>query len=423
MNKKQRLITPYPILLLLLFSTCVVKAQVYVKFYSTGTNNGTSWANEYTNLDSALNKAASGEIWVAAGTYKPSINFQYHAYPVFNITRNIALYGGFKGNESSLSQRNIDNNPTILSGDVGVAGYDQDNSPTVLAITGSIVDSTCIVDGFTITNAYYTNAAGSYQNAAVYIFTDIYDNRNPVLRNCTIKNNFGFYGAGIYVRSAKPLLYNNLITNNTACEGAGIYLDYAGNARVVGNRIVNNKCVGGYTNLSGGGIKVEAYCAPYIYGNLIDNNYAGNSGGGISVETNNNIIIIANNIISNNTSRDGGGVYVDFTATDILNNLVVGNKATNNGGGLYINYSYASRSINNTIVGNSAEGSGGAVYLQDGNMQLTNTIIYSNPTKYGKQFNSTNPNRTDWFPKMYYCDIEDGKQGRTFSNPALIDNI
>jgi hypothetical protein len=395
----------------LLFPPSYVTGQVFVKSDAQGANNGTSWTNAFTNLDSAIRKTSSGQIWVAAGTYTPSVNLLYYNYPAFNLNKNIALYGGFKGDETSLSNRNIDSNPTILSGDIGVAGNDLDNTPTVIAITGSKIDSTCILDGFIITKAYYSNSWGaSYGNAAVYIFTDIYDNGTPIVRNCTIRENFGFYGAGIYVRSAKPWINNNLITNNLAYRGAGINLDYSGNATVTGNRITYNKCSGYSSRLTGGGIQINAYCAPTIYGNLIDNNHAGTYGGGISVESNYSAII-KNNIISNNTSQDGAGVYVDFTATDLINNLIIGNKATGNGGGFYVNYSYASRSVNNTIVANSSGNSGGAVFLEDGNMKFTNTIIYNNPTKDNKPFTCYNPNRRDWFPQISNCNIENGQQG------------
>ena len=255
------------IFIITIFLGISTKAQVFVKNNATGANNGTTWQDAYTNLDSAINNTNTGDIWVAEGIYKPSIKASYAQCKSFSIAKKIALYGGFKGFETNISQRDIEDNITILSGDVGIEGNDSDNTPRVISITGDNVDSSTIIDGFTVTKSYYKNG-DDYDNAAIYIWCV----GDPVIRNCTIKDNFGFYGAGIYVRnytSSKPLITNNLITNNVAFEGAGIYLTYT-SAKVIGNKIIKNKCVGGYTHLSGGGIQITAYTSPYIYGNLID---------------------------------------------------------------------------------------------------------------------------------------------------------
>jgi len=396
------------------------KSQVFVDLNAqSGANNGTSWEDAYITLDSAIINTEEGEIWVAAGTYLPSIeiNSVYRPYKAFKIDKKISLYGGFSGFESNLNQRDISNNRTILSGDIGTIGNDLDNTPRVVIITGNNIDSTTVIDGFTIEKAYYTNGY-DYGNGAIYIVCE----GNPIIRNCTIMENFGFDGSGIYVRNCNPLIINNIITENIAFEGAGIYLaDYLANARIINNRITNNKCIGGYTHLAGGGIKIEAYSSPYIYGNLIDSNYAGNYGGGIANESNYSASIL-NNIISNNVSGEaGGGIYIDFSPTQIINNLIINNKSTN-GGGIFVNYSPNTNSINNTIVNNSSISGGNQVAVSEANMYFINTIIYNNPSQTSDPI-IISIGRKDWFPKFKFCDINGGIDGITLNDMTYFDSI
>ena len=112
---------------------------------STSTGCGSSWSNA-CELQTALASASAGdEIWVAAGTYYPGTNRE----DTFQLISGVALYGGFAGTETAREQRDWGTNLTVLSGDIGVPDDSSDNSYSV--VTGSGVDTSAILDGFTIT--------------------------------------------------------------------------------------------------------------------------------------------------------------------------------------------------------------------------------------------------------------------------------
>src|SRR5262245_26227658 len=91
---------------------------IYVRASASGANNGTSWADAYVNLQSALAAAQSGdEIWVAAGVYTPAAANGPRT-DSFNMVSGVVVYGGFAGTETQLEQRDFVANVTTLSGDL-----------------------------------------------------------------------------------------------------------------------------------------------------------------------------------------------------------------------------------------------------------------------------------------------------------------
>jgi len=88
---------------------------IYVKHDVYGLNiDGSSWDTAYPDLQSALDKARTcqdiQEIWVAQGSYSPTVNTAgstSNSVPqnrTFVVDFNIRLYGGFRGDESTLTE-------------------------------------------------------------------------------------------------------------------------------------------------------------------------------------------------------------------------------------------------------------------------------------------------------------------------------
>ncbi|MBW7866717.1 MAG: hypothetical protein H3C31_00160, partial [Brumimicrobium sp.] len=107
--KKQLLIF---IFFLMGMGMSLAQQTIYVNAGATGANNGTSWADAYTDFQTAINNASSDDaVWVAAGTYQPTNSGEY-----FSMKEGVKIYGGFDGTETLLSERDWINNVTTLKG-------------------------------------------------------------------------------------------------------------------------------------------------------------------------------------------------------------------------------------------------------------------------------------------------------------------
>ncbi|MFN0255445.1 choice-of-anchor Q domain-containing protein [Pedobacter ureilyticus] len=226
---------------------------LYVKKGSTG--NGSSWNNAIGELADALKAAKSNtaiqQIWVTGGTYKPLYspadnNFGNDAGRdnTFLLVKDVKLYGGFSGTESSLNERNFKlmANKTILSGDLN--GNDEttstitanaDNTNHVVLSVGNIGNAT--LDRFTIVggnantaSTIIVNGQTIYQDRGAGIYNQ---GASPKITNCVISGHIAtadHAGAGVYNHLAAPSITNSLITGNKAsgnASGAGIYSIYS----------------------------------------------------------------------------------------------------------------------------------------------------------------------------------------------------
>ena len=158
---------------------------IYVNDDASGLNDGSSWANAYTDLHDALSDATEGyEIWVAAGTYKPTTGTDRNIK--FSIPQGVHLYGGFAGLETQRGQRDWNFFVSIISGAIGASGETDNSRNLFYALQADGI----VIDGFDIRKAYNeTTALGS---AIIAI------NGNATVKHCVIHDNYSLYGGTAY---------------------------------------------------------------------------------------------------------------------------------------------------------------------------------------------------------------------------------
>ena len=290
----------------------------YVDSFTTGSNTGTSWANAFTSLQTALDIATEGDsIRVAQGVYKPTDTANRGLS--FSLRANVSIYGGYAGWASPTPDaRNTTTYPTILSGDIGIQGDQSDNSYHVVI---AINIPTALLDGVSI----------KYGNA---------DNTDTSQG----------YGGGIRNSASSPT-YNNCV-------------------------ISNNNTVG-----SGGGVNIYCYSKPTINNCLILCNTSSNHGAGLSANNYSNPIINKCIFDGNSTTAKGGGFsFYQNTSSVLTNCLFVGNLAAY-GSGLYISSNPTSTTlINCTFTKNidTASSNLGVINSYNSLSTLTNCILWGN---------------------------------------------
>ncbi len=337
---------------------------IFVRANAGGSNNGTSWVDAFTSLQDALAAAKSGDtIWVAGGTYKPTATTDRTA--TFTLKNHVEIYGGFAGSETSLSQRNVATNATILSGDIGTINTVTDNVYHV--VTGNNTSNTAVLDGFTISGGN-ANGTGTNQNVGGGMFIS---DGSPTLRNIIFESNNATNGGGLYnVTGANPTITNTTFRNNTASDGGAIY-NSSSNPTLTDVTFTNN------TVTSQGGAIYNNSSNPTLNNTTFSGNTSSSQGGAIYNSSSSPIFNTAT-FTGNIASSHGGAIY-NGSSNSTLNNVTFAqNKATNSGGAIYNNLS-ANTITQGSFQQNSAA-SGGAISNenQSNNLSLTNVSFTLN---------------------------------------------
>lgn len=339
----------------------------YVKPTATGTGDGSSWDNASGDLQKMIDDLAdnnvsqqAGEVWVAAGTYKPQSQLisgmNYSAS--FRMRDGISVYGGFAGNETSKQERAKGTMPwdfknvTVLEAAYYESKLAWTNSKwTVGSDSRHVVwfapmsgesDFTRIttLDGVTVQGGYAQGNTGLDDfktdcGGGVYM-----DGANAYLTNCIVRENYATgNGGGVYLKNGRvqtSLIYNN----NADADGGAVYVENRG--------LVHRSMLTNNSALNGAGV--------YLY-----NGAEASSDDPDHPE----YLILSTCVVSNNTVRGNGAVYCDkggvLMQNTITNNeCVTATDATDvnasQTGGIYVD-EYA-LVLNSVLWNNQMQGSG-----------------------------------------------------------------
>ncbi len=167
---------------------------VFVDASASAGGSGLSWATAFQSLQQGLAAASALEkpvqVWVASGVYTPFDGSTNRALS-FKLENGVAIYGGFNGTETDLSQRFPGEYSTILSGDrlgndtLGTFGNYTENAYHV--VTGVGVDNSAILDGVYV-HSGNANGSGTQANGGgIYLKSGA----APTLTGCRFNYNFG----------------------------------------------------------------------------------------------------------------------------------------------------------------------------------------------------------------------------------------
>lgn len=352
---------------------------LYVKKGSNG--DGSSWENALGELADALkiaeeqnmgNKIQVNQIWVAKGSYSPLYTAGDGGNAndrSFVLPKNVEIYGGFTGTETSVSQRDWINNSTTLQGD---------NVYHVVISSGDAGKT--VLDGFTIKGGNASLATNACNKKPFYTLCHI------MLNNSWI---FTGYGGGVYLSNSSPKLKNLIIEENKAVNaGAGLIIDVSN--PLLSNVTIKDNILKGSEVIGGGGV-YNYKSSPNLVNVTINNNKieATNSTVGAGIYNHESIqpkltnVLIADNSITiyskyKNVIGRGGGIFNKNSGLLLTNSLIVRNKS-HVGGGIYMEGKDGSKFTNVTVSDNEVLANrGSGLYCNSADPIIYNSIIWGN---------------------------------------------
>lgn len=363
--------------------TLGLNAQVYVDADATGTGDGTSWANAFTDLDAALQSTVEGDaVWVADGRYVTPADTS------FVINKGISLLGGFNGTETDADDADPATNVTTLSGDVmgdDVAGTNDsltrvDNQRVLFVSDSSSAGSlfTATISGFTIRDGNKDGFPAEGGFVGPFAGAGIFATGQVNITDVIFEDNQADFGSAVCIlnlNADNSVLDNITATSNYNKQGAAVY------NRNTDGVVVRNSTFGaasGDATLSGMILAIDV-----IDFTIEDSDFANivtdARGGAIHVEGTAGTTTVRNVTVDNSEADLGGAIYLrnfdvyvdddgnNFTGNTVMENVTMTNIASQRWGGAVLLSQVNSVASNITITdvdGLQAGGLGGGLYLQ-----------------------------------------------------------
>jgi hypothetical protein len=291
-----------------------------------GTGSGKSWENAFTHPSDAMAaSAADDQIWVADGTYYgPGDRHD----PVVAFKAGVALYGGFEGNETDLSQRDFSDRATFDGGDT-----------LHHVVTGA---DNALIHGIIVMSGRATNLSSGPETRGGGIYCL---NAKMRISRCNISYSEAYMGAGIYAEGDTVVIDSCIINNNHTHQGdmdeaggGGISI-ITGRAEITGCSITSNT-----SGNNGGGLFLYNSSTDVSNSAISANNLAGlaNQGGGIYVSNADALELrteFSDCTITQNSAVWGGGIATELSNIDFRDCTFDDNNATTAGSALYLTYS------------------------------------------------------------------------------------
>ncbi|MNJ92952.1 hypothetical protein D3C87_106290 [compost metagenome] len=361
-------------LCLVLFSASFLKAQtitpdangiVYIDAQGSGNKTGSSWLNAAEirpAFNSAKTNTAIQQLWIKTGNYLPTTDNDRQKY--LEITRNIKVYGGFIGTETSISGRNLQANITTISGNIGNVASSGDNSYHLLVIwpkNEAVINNQTVIDGIIFKDANANSGSvinqelPLYMGAAIFACIQDFDQKNyPIISNCKFLDNYANQGgAAIYydgmLASAEQIKIQDCVFENNISSyvGGALFFFYDADYLDPLNQNLN------YYNVE------VANCT--FKNNKVNNNAQGrgaeSSGGAICALGKGNLVV-RNSTFQENTSE------ITFTAH--------GYQTYGNGSGLAAVRNADVKVYNSLFYNNNKA----AIFNREANLKLINSTLH-----------------------------------------------